>query len=539
MIRSPFALVLSAVLGQAVSMFASSALAHGEDAARVEGPYVVFVDPGTNDAYLPAAKRLAAFHSGEVVRFDPAKLADVASAAREKAPRFVVFVLPPAKIDVDLAHDILELAVRVDDDPFVDFEFGFVTGRDGAAASAFVETIIAAWGREPGRRAGLFGSWEGTMLPPKTSLSALSAMGFEGRSAYVLARDSEEERLRETRAALTKLAEDDALLFMSHGYPDEMASCFRAADLRIWDLEWKASVLVNCACYNGAPGRWFAPGPSGPVDRGVVDAADSVALEILDSGIPAYVGGIDPWHGPLALQVFDLIAGEGMRVGEATKRMFDRLALEYWPEPIDFPKTLEHRLRFSGEGENNRRHNGGGMILYGDPAYAPFANIERRAFATVSEPREDGSFVLRMGTEPLVEGVPGDDFSIPMNVLLDYYSVDSAENLMQQLRMELYRVVTLPEAGTEAPELTVRAARLGTDAPREAKQGADSAEAGSTSASSIEALAPQVVLESHAGESRLHVRVPLGPKWFPPGGWPLRIAREGMIVEIDAAPARR
>ena len=498
---------------------------------RVDGTYVIFVDPGDGDAYLPAAERLAKFHSAEVVRFDAENLAAVERAARARAPRFVAFVLPPAKIDVDLAHEILELAVRIDDDPFVDFEFGFVTGRDGSAASTFVESIIAAWDREPGRRAGLFGSWEGAMLPPKAPFSARAAMGFEGESAYVLTKDPAEKRAKESRTKLESLANRDALLFMSHGYPDEMSACFRAEDLRAWNLEWNTSVLVNCACYNGAPGRWYAPGPSGPVDRGVVTAEDSVALEMLDTGIPAYIGGIDPWHGPLAMQVFDLILGEGMRVGEATKRMFDRLALEFWPEPIDFPKTIEHRLRFSGEGTNNRRHNGGGMILYGDPAYAPFAGNEHRAIATLSAPRENGSLSLRVGTKPIVDGIPGDDFAIAMNVVLDYYSVTSAENLMQQFRMEMYRVVTLPEGMSEVPAVSVRSARLGVEEDPEASA------TDATATDSISAAEPRVFLEEWGADRRLHVRVPLEQPWFPPGLWPLRVCREGMVVDLEVRPA--
>src|SRR5438105_15387361 len=59
-----------------------------------------------------------------------------------------------------------------------------------------------------------------------------------------------------------------------------------------------------CRVNNGAPGRWYAPGPGGVEDRGVVKRDDSVALAVLDSGVVGYFAGIDPWHGPLALQVF-------------------------------------------------------------------------------------------------------------------------------------------------------------------------------------------------------------------------------------------
>src|SRR5438477_4954224 len=66
------------------------------------GKYLVLVDPGPGDAYLPAARRLAEFHKGEVIRFDPAKLDEAFATLKERRPDFVAFVLPPDKIDVDL-----------------------------------------------------------------------------------------------------------------------------------------------------------------------------------------------------------------------------------------------------------------------------------------------------------------------------------------------------------------------------------------------------------------------------------------------------
>ncbi len=145
------------------------------------GPYLVLVDAGRGDEFLPAAEAMAALHGAALKRFDPAKLEDTLAELRKVPPRFVVFVLPPEKIDVDLAHQILEMATRVDDDPFVDFEYGFVTGRDGAAALRFVRRIEAAWRRDFGTRAGLLFSWEGAFVPAGRPLSALKALGFSGK----------------------------------------------------------------------------------------------------------------------------------------------------------------------------------------------------------------------------------------------------------------------------------------------------------------------------------------------------------------------
>ena len=470
------------------------------------------------DAFKPAAEKLAAHHNGTVIEIESSNLDPVLESARLHQPQFAAFVLPPEVIDVDLAHSILELSVRVDDDIFVDFEYGFITGRDGDAASAFVDRIIAARSGPPNadetKTAGFFGSWEGQMLPPSQGSPAFDAMGFEAETRYVLVKDEIEKQQEDSRSALTSFSEKDALLFFSHGYPDQMVACFNAQNLRDWNVNLHVPLLVNCSCYNGATGRWFAPGPQGPEDKGIVDPQESVALQIIDSGVVCYFAGIDPWHGPLAIQVFDLVAGEGMSAGAAAKKMYDRLAMDFAPELIEFPETMEHPLRFSGEGSNNRRHNGGGMILYGDPAYRPFPDATPKAFI---EFENDEYTSLKLGTRPLMTGPAGDDFIIPMNVLLDYYSVKTPD-FMQEIGMEFYRVIKVPDDWSEAPDVSVARIQLGHEEDRGA---------------GLSTKEPQVVLERRADGNYLHVRVPLGQRWMPPGLWPMRIAQEGSVVELN------
>lgn len=479
------------------------------------GPYLVFVDSGEEEAFLPAAEALAVLHGGEVIPFTPSSLEGVLEVSRKKKPLFVAFVLPPWKIDVDLAHEILALACRVDEDPFVDFEYGFITGRDGPAARKFVERIAAARKRTFRRKAALFGTWEGQLPPQPGAMTFFEKAGFDAEVRYVMARDEEPLRKKASRGALEALQGRDALLFFSHGYPHEMAGCFTARDLREWKVDLSPAILVNCACWNGAPGRWFAPGPDGPVDRGVVSPEDSVALEILDRGVTGYVAGIDPWHGPLALKVFARIVADGMRLGEAAKRMLDRLALEFHPDPIRFQPTLEHEERFSGEGVNNRRHNGAGMVLYGDPAFAPFKDVAVRPAFALWETSEGGGIRIRMGTRALIRETPGADFLIPMNRLIDYYSVRSAD-FQKELAMEIYRVVAVPKGTEDVPPLRVASARSG---KYDVKTGP-----------------PQQVRESTPRGDFLHVRVPLKVPVYSMQGWPQHIAAHGLTVILEESP---
>jgi hypothetical protein len=487
--------------------------------AKVAGPsgrYLVLVDSGNKDEFLPAAEAMAALHGAEVKRFDPAKLDRTLTELRKAPPRFVVFVLPPEKIDVDLCHAILGMATKVDDDPFVDFEYGFITGRDGAAALRFVKRIEQAWKRDAGDKAMLFGSWEGPFLPSGSRLTGMKALGFTAKDCYVKAKDTEQTRLKAARQILEDCKGNDALIFMSHGYPDRMDLCFSAKDLREWNVDLSPAILFNCACFNGAPGRWFEPTGKGYEDRGVVARDDSVALALLDSGIAGYFAGVDAWHGPLTSQVFYYVTDDGMRLGEAANAMFNRLALEFSPDRIHYEPTLKRKRNNKNWWAQNQRDNGAAMILYGDPALAPFAKRAKHLLSARTKPVGKDGLALTIEVRPLIDGAPGEDFSVlPINRLYDYYSL-RADPDRSPPQLELYRVVPLPARSGAAPALRVVAAKSGDK--------------------DIPTGPVQLAVEDTPGGKLLHVRVPLRVSISDKPLDNLRLmalAKQGLVVELE------
>lgn len=491
--------------------------------AKVAGPsgrYLVLVDSGKGDEFLPAAEAMASLHGADLKRFDPAELDRTLAELRKAPPRFVIFVLPPEKIDVDLSHAILEMATKVDDDPFVDFEYGFITGHDGAAALRFVKRIERAWQREAGDKAMLFGSWEGPYLPSGSRMTGMKALGFAAQDRYVKATDAEQTRLKAARQILADCTGNDALLFMSHGYPDRMDLCFRAKDLREWRIDLSPAILFNCACFNGAPGRWFEPTGRGYKDRGIVARDDSVALALLDSGIAGYFAGVDAWHGPLTSQVFYYVTDDGMRLGEAANAMFNRLALEFSPGRIHYEPTLKRKRNSNDWWVQNQRDNGAAMILYGDPALAPFAKRAKHLLSARAKATGKDSLSLTIEVRPLLAGAPGNDFSVlPVNRLYDYYSLraDPDESPPQ---LELYRVVSLPAGSGAAPALRVVAAKSGDK--------------------DIPTGTVQLAVEDTRGGKLLHVRVPLQVSISDKPRDNLRLmalAKQGLVVELEGSRA--
>jgi len=342
-------------------------------------------------------------------------------------------------------------------------------------------------------------------------MSAMKALGFSAKERFVKVKDTEDVRLKAARQVLLDFKEKDALIFMSHGYPDRMDFCFSAKNIREWEVDLSPAILFNCACFNGAPGRWFHPTGDGYEDRGVVARDDSVALALLDSGIAGYFAGVDSWHGPLNSQVFYHVADDGMRLGEAANAMFNRLALEFLPGRIHFEPTLKQKRSDKDFWVQNQRHNGAGMIVYGDPALAPFAKRAKHLLSARAKSVED-RLSVKIEVKPLVDGQPGEDFGVlPSNRLFDYYSLRSdPEKTPPQL--ELYRVVPLPRASKRTPALRVVSAKSGdTDIPTGMLQ---------------------LAVEDTPGGKLLHVRVPLKISFFDNLRF-MALAKQGLMVELE------
>ncbi|MBL9120566.1 MAG: hypothetical protein JNL80_11710 [Phycisphaerae bacterium] len=475
--------------------------------------YRVLLERSVETEFRPAAERLAKEHDVPIELFDPSDLRTLrdqlrADPAREAATH-VAFVVAPQTLDVQFAQDLLIALTEVDEDPFVDVTYAFITGRSGTAALRFVEQGIAGRARPLTGNAGMFGSWEGAALPTQQPLSALKAFGFEGTQRYVKVTDPAEARAREAREALASFAACDLTLLFSHGHPDRMEFCFSGRDLREWKASLPPSVVINCACWNGATGRWWEEGPNGPIQQASVSPDDSVALAMLDTGCAAYIAGLDPWHGPLAMRYAFQLLDDGCTLGEAAKETFDRLTLEFAPARIRLDPVAQRGPR--REGTDNRRRNSAAIVVFGDPSWAPFA---ARPTRLISAKRNDAPAGQRIEftVKPLVEGSPGADFMLPQGRIMDYHSVRT-ENWMKEAKLEFVRTVDWPERLPAAPVVRVVEATVRGQA--------------------LPCGEVQALIELTPKGRRLHVRVPIN---VPAMGsmWPMGIATGGATIVLSA-----
>ena len=131
-------------------VFLTAMFLSGAELRAAVSDYLIVSLVPANDPYHEAAIRLSDIRGGTIL---PGKIADVEQILpdlQRANPRHVAFVMHPGDFDVNLAHRLLKLATQVDDDPFVDFSYGIITGP---ARSRSISRCSTATGWRPPRMA--------------------------------------------------------------------------------------------------------------------------------------------------------------------------------------------------------------------------------------------------------------------------------------------------------------------------------------------------------------------------------------------------
>jgi hypothetical protein len=351
--------------------------------AMVPAQYVVLCGVPADDPYRAAAVRLAAYRKATLRDFDPTDLAAVRDAFRKAPPRHVALVVRPEQLDFTLARAFLQLATEIDEDPFVDFEYGFVTGRTADDALAFVKRSerAAERPRKATELAEVCGGLDASRLARqpyqlrKGSLPSLQAY-VKGSSDAAGKGNAGHDRAF-VAELLPKLKGASLVTFVGHGMPDEVVGGPDAADLAALELD--LAVVLNVACYTGVTHGWFEQDwRAGKVVRRVVPPEESFGLAVLRAGVIGYTAYTCPRPaGPeLDTDLVELIA-RGASLGGARRRDYDKTVLGFLGygearlqllpvadgQPLGQVADPVREMMLEGAT---------GGILFGDPALVPF-----------------------------------------------------------------------------------------------------------------------------------------------------------------------
>ena len=345
------------------------------------GGYVVLTGVAPDDPYHEAARLLAAHHETQhVVALDVAQPEAVLAQLRAIAPAHVAFVLRPEQIEVNLVQRIFVMSTRVDDDPFVDFDYGFITGATAEEAVGFVRAIIRASTAARPRRVGTAAVWGGAgRSMASEGTYALGPLALAQRSLRFVAPTQGERDQAFLDAQLPSLEGCGALLMGGHGMPWEIGHGPRAED--VGRLTLFPAVAFNYACYTGVTLRYPEPEYRGAdviEHLREIESPRSFALAMIRAGVTGYVAYVNPRPaGPELSTDFERVLA-GATLGESRREDQAKILLGYlgFGEPgiAPHPWVEGHaRARRDIDAVRHLMLDGAtGGILYGDPALRPY-----------------------------------------------------------------------------------------------------------------------------------------------------------------------
>lgn len=366
-----------------------------------QADYLVLAAVPAGDPFDVVAKALADHHRAPIVRFDPADLQPLRAQLAAAAPRHVALVMRPEQVEFGFQRRFLQLATEVDDDPFVDFAFGYLTGRSADDALALAQRGMA---RRPeavdGGVASVAGGVERSMVHTmphqlrRTRLEALQVYSAGEQAFPATGRD-----LAFLREQLPKLTGRDAVTFIGHGYPREVVGGPTFAELDGLDL--RGAVVLNVACYTGVTRHWFEDDwQAGVVRARQVPLEQSFCLQLLRAGVVGYTAYLCPRPaGPELDTDLAALLVTGATLGDARRRDYDKTVLGFlgFGEPrlqlapmVDgaaFPPNRQAVRDIMLEGAT-------GGVVFGDPACQPFVPREGDAPVAIAYEAKDGAIVV-------------------------------------------------------------------------------------------------------------------------------------------------
>lgn len=350
------------------------------------GNYLVLAAVPAEHSFDAAAQVLAKRHHADVVRFDPQDLEPLRATLTAAAPRYVAIVLRPEQLDFGLQRRFLQLATELDDDPFVDFAFGYVTG---ATADEAVALARRGAERQPqpiehgiATVAGGVDKSVRVERPKPLRNSQLSDLQLYCAGAEAFPATGRD--LTFLQQNLAAVSGRDVVTFVGHGMPREVLGGPTFQELAGLDLN--GAVVLDVACYTGVTHRYHEDDhqQNRTVTR-TVPLAESFCLAVLRTGVVGYTAYLCPRPaGPELDTDFAALVVDGLSLGETRRRDYDKTVLGFlgFAEPrlrLD-PPTDGAPLKSGRDAVRDIMLEGAtGGVVFGDPACVPFVPRDRDA----------------------------------------------------------------------------------------------------------------------------------------------------------------
>lgn len=358
--------------------------AQGEGAPPVAnaGKLVLVTDLEDDDPYFAVVKEVEAQKKPSALLRCPARqFASLRDEFLRELPEYAIVVTRPDHLDVNQHFDLVEMFTTLDDDPFVDVAFGYLTGATPDEALAFAKRAL-----DPAKEAlrekpqllefgpALQAPQHGGPLPHPAAPKVRRWYDFHGP-------------VEEFKARVQSFRDKDVVFAAGHGLPVGVDDGLKASDLRKLPIDFDGAIYVSGPCYCGVTGDWFDL-RSGVTQKQSVAPIDSFALAVLAQGASALLAGFDPDRAEQAYQEVEHLWIHADSLGLATKATYDggilamrlpRLSLHRYADGSPRPFRDISQMMIGGAV---------GRALFGDPTRQPWKKPLASAFGSVAK-KED------------------------------------------------------------------------------------------------------------------------------------------------------
>ena len=351
-----------------------------------QGPYLILVSVNAKEEFSETVAIARQLHpEAQVSTFEPGRPESAGKIMRDLRPRYVMVILRPDELDVNLAWNWIKITASLDGDPFLDTSTGFITAESPAKAAAFAGRILDAVEgrlRLPGKLIDNLGpnqmslktAWQKT---PGAFMVPVFQESFAVETISHGIRGFTEERLGEMDGA-------GFIHYGGHGYPDRVIDSLNGVFVR--KLRMAPAVFFNGACYTGVTGRWFSAADR--VKEHQVDPRVSFALGVLANNTVAYLAPLHPDHGLPVYQEMEYLTYSGASLGDVMRDTHNAVILAAGAASFE-PPVLQDGMKAPNWGPAEIMLFGtASRVLFGDPALMPLEAFSAPPFIQTITERE-------------------------------------------------------------------------------------------------------------------------------------------------------
>ncbi len=352
--------------------------------------YIVVTDINSNNPYYQVVKELKEFRKvDKIIHFETNKLLSLEKQLCQIKPDYVVIVVEPKTINLNLVAKIFQISTKMDEDSQVDFAYGFITGAKPEYALILVRNTIHAENvytslsnkfsavAEILKPAGIYSNCLYNQM-----IYYADCLNKNNWGTYVIKWNSKDDLIwrQEKTKFLNHVNNNKLIFFGGHGGP------FGSIGIKTIDLNGInlfPAIVINGGCNTGVTYRYLYKSFNGSTSQKKIDVKESFALKLIQQGVIAHFTSVGEQCWVHCEQFINSICNKGESTGNALKDTFNYFIKDGEEVNVNLFKIDETYPNIEKWCKSQTRIST--CLLYGDPAYKPFPDTAKNNYNLIQK----------------------------------------------------------------------------------------------------------------------------------------------------------